>query len=48
MPLREIDADKARRLPVEPAEIAGVLGGGLVEGSVVLLGGEPASASRPC
>jgi DNA repair protein RadA/Sms len=29
------------RLPVEPAEVARVLGGGLVEGSVVLLGGEP-------
>jgi len=40
-PLRDIDADRARRLPVEPAEIARVLGGGLVDGSVVLLGGEP-------
>ena len=39
--LREIDATQARRLPVAPAEVAGVLGGGLVEGSVVLLGGEP-------
>ena len=27
--------------PVEPAEVSNVLGGGLVEGSVVLLGGEP-------
>ncbi|MDD5720034.1 MAG: DNA repair protein RadA [Candidatus Krumholzibacteria bacterium] len=41
VPLREIDAARARRLAVEPAEIARVLGGGLVEGSVVLLGGEP-------
>jgi DNA repair protein RadA/Sms len=41
IPLREIDAARARRLAVEPAEIARVLGGGLVEGSVVLLGGEP-------
>ena len=32
---------KTNRLPVEPAEVARVLGGGLVEGSVVLLGGEP-------
>ncbi|HOX25990.1 MAG TPA: DNA repair protein RadA [Candidatus Krumholzibacteria bacterium] len=41
VPLREVDAARAARLPVEPAEIARVLGGGLVEGSVVLLGGEP-------
>lgn len=41
VPLREISADRASRLPVEPEEIARVLGGGLVEGSVVLLGGEP-------
>ncbi len=41
VPLREIDATKARRLPVHPPEVARVLGGGLVEGSVVLLGGEP-------
>lgn len=41
VPLRQIDAARARRLEVEPAEIARVLGGGLVEGSVVLLGGEP-------
>jgi DNA repair protein RadA/Sms len=40
-PLREVDAARAARLPVEPREIARVLGGGLVEGSVVLLGGEP-------
>ncbi len=40
-PLREISSADTRRLPVEPAEIARVLGGGLVEGSVVLLGGEP-------
>ncbi len=41
VPLRDIDASQASRLPVEPAEVACVLGGGLVEGSVVLLGGEP-------
>jgi len=39
--LREVDASRAARLPVEPEEISRVLGGGLVEGSVVLLGGEP-------
>ena len=41
VPLREVDASRAARLPVEPEEISRVLGGGLVEGSVVLLGGEP-------
>ncbi|MBD3222772.1 DNA repair protein RadA [bacterium] len=41
VPLGEIDTVHAARLPVEPDEIAQVLGGGLVEGSVVLLGGEP-------
>ncbi len=39
--LREIDATRAKRLPVHPEEVARVFGGGLVEGSVVLLGGEP-------
>jgi DNA repair protein RadA/Sms len=39
--LREIDASRAKRLPVHPLEVARVLGGGLVEGSVVLIGGEP-------
>ena len=41
VPLAEISSAAGRRLPVEPAEVARVLGGGLVEGSVVLLGGEP-------
>jgi DNA repair protein RadA/Sms len=41
VPLARISSAEARRLPVEPAEVARVLGGGLVEGSVVLLGGEP-------
>ena len=41
VPLNEISSADTRRLPVEPAEVARVLGGGLVEGSVVLLGGEP-------
>jgi DNA repair protein RadA/Sms len=41
VPLAEVASAEGRRLPVEPAEVARVLGGGLVEGSVVLLGGEP-------
>lgn len=41
VPLAEVASAENRRLPVEPQEIARVLGGGLVEGSVVLLGGEP-------
>jgi DNA repair protein RadA/Sms len=41
VPLKEVSSAIDNRLPVEPAEVAMVLGGGLVEGSVVLLGGEP-------
>jgi DNA repair protein RadA/Sms len=41
VPLAQINSADKQRLPVEPAEVANVLGGGLVEGSVVLLGGEP-------
>ncbi len=41
VPLSKISSAEKRRLPVEPAEVARVLGGGLVEGSVTLLGGEP-------
>ncbi len=39
--LSEIDSSARARLAVEPEEIARVLGGGLVTGSVTLLGGEP-------
>ncbi len=39
--LAEVTSANQERLAVEPAEIARVLGGGLVTGSVVLLGGEP-------
>jgi len=39
--LADITSASRERLPVEPEEIARVLGGGLVVGSVVLLGGEP-------
>lgn len=41
VPLARISSAETSRLQVEPAEVARVLGGGLVEGSVVLLGGEP-------
>ena len=41
VPLSKVSSAETNRLPVEPAEVARVLGGGLVEGSVVLLGGEP-------
>ena len=41
IPLREIGSARDERLPVHPEEISRVLGGGLVNGSVVLLGGEP-------
>jgi DNA repair protein RadA/Sms len=39
--LREIATRRAERIVVEPEEVARVLGGGLVGGSVVLLGGAP-------
>ena len=41
VPLSKVSSAETSRLPVEPAEVARVLGGGLVEGSVILLGGEP-------
>jgi DNA repair protein RadA/Sms len=41
VPLSRVASAEQAKLPVEPAEVARVLGGGLVEGSVVLLGGEP-------
>ncbi len=41
VPLSQVSSAGLRRLPIEPAEVARVVGGGLVEGSVVLLGGEP-------
>jgi len=41
MPLREIPTDGFARLPVLFEEFARVLGGGLVPGSLVLIGGDP-------
>lgn len=39
--LTDIPADQFQRLPVSIAELARVLGGGVVPGSVVLIGGDP-------
>jgi DNA repair protein RadA/Sms len=39
--LRDISTDDIERLPVRGEELARVLGGGLVPGSVVLVGGDP-------
>ncbi|HPF36471.1 MAG TPA: DNA repair protein RadA [Candidatus Krumholzibacteria bacterium] len=41
VPLREVASAREERLPVHPEEVARVLGGGLVAGSVTLLGGDP-------
>ncbi len=41
LPFREITMGSIERLPVAGSELAQVLGGGLVPGSVVLIGGDP-------
>ena len=41
VPLRDVSALRSDRIPTGFAELDRVLGGGIVEGSVVLLGGEP-------
>ena len=46
MPLREVSAEEIARLGTGIKELDRVLGGGIVPGSVILLGGSPASASR--
>ena len=40
-PLPDIRAEQFKRLPVESGELSRVLGGGIVPGSVVLIGGDP-------
>ena len=41
MPLKEIDSTHEQRISLNNAEVDRILGGGLVEGSLVLIGGEP-------
>ena len=41
MPLAEIDSTNENRISLNNAEVDRILGGGLVEGSLVLIGGEP-------
>jgi len=41
VPLADVASAADRRIPVAPEEVSRVLGGGLVVGSVTLLGGEP-------
>ena len=41
MPLSEIDSSVENRLSLNNDEVDRILGGGLVEGSLVLIGGEP-------
>ena len=41
MPLSDIDTTKENRISLNNAEVDRILGGGLVEGSLVLIGGEP-------
>ena len=47
-PVRLVDvkAERHARLPTGIGELDRILGGGLVPGSLVLIGGSPASASR--
>lgn len=40
-PIREIPTQSLERRPVEPEELSRVLGGGIVPGSLILLGGAP-------
>lgn len=41
MPLSEIDSTQENRISLNNSEVDRILGGGLVEGSLVLIGGEP-------
>ena len=41
MPLAQIDSTQESRISLNNAEVDRILGGGLVEGSLVLIGGEP-------
>src|SRR3954453_21330166 len=48
IPLREVPTGGFERLPVLGEEFARVLGGGLVPGSVVLIGGDPGIGKCVC
>ena len=41
LPLSEIDSNRENRISLNNSEVDRILGGGLVEGSLVLIGGEP-------
>ena len=41
MPLSQIDSTHEQRISLNNGEVDRILGGGLVEGSLVLIGGEP-------
>jgi DNA repair protein RadA/Sms len=41
LPLSEIDSNQENRISLNNAEVDRILGGGIVEGSLVLIGGEP-------
>ena len=40
-PLSDVQADQAQRIPTGMVELDRVLGGGLMPGSIVLVGGDP-------
>ena len=41
VPITKVSADVAERIPIPDAELSRVLGGGIVPGSVMLIGGDP-------
>ncbi|NQV52341.1 MAG: DNA repair protein RadA [Flavobacteriales bacterium] len=41
VPITEVSSDTAERIPIPDGELSRVLGGGLVPGSVTLIGGDP-------
>ena len=47
-PIHEIDTAEEGRVQCGIGEFDRVLGGGLVPGSVILIGGDPASVNRRC